>query len=111
MSCCRNLAVFYALIYEHTYIIFVSQCLGGEEEGNCGDKEGAEACTSSGGTCSTYIDGYFLEAIICTCIGKINIIGAKILGDSICPSLSHGWGPLVLPILMDTSLKLSFVLL
>jgi len=50
------------------------QCLGGEEEGNCGDKEGAEACTSRGGTCSTYIDGYFLEAIICTCIGIVWLV-------------------------------------
>jgi len=52
-----------------------SQCVGLTDEvqmtGSCVGKEEKEACISQGGSCNTYVDGYYVETGICIVIGFV----------------------------------------
>merc|ERR1712037_631521 len=46
-------------------------CQGGNSTivTDCSASEALEACTGSGGTCATTVDGYYVEAVICFVLG------------------------------------------
>ena len=45
-------------------------CQGGNTTvTDCSASEALEACTGSGGTCATTVDGYYVEAVICFVLG------------------------------------------
>lgn len=57
----------------------ITQCTGAAvvKSKSCGTQELVEVCTSKGGTCSTIIDGYYVESAVCIVLGFIWLLWRK----------------------------------